>query len=508
MEEKPKEQLLREKLATELQKNLELIRVLYSLPQNQDLVLRPFLCAKTPCALCYLQGMASERLIDQFVLGPLQKATQPLGDEPLEALKSRLLTIGETEEDDALRALNQGLLDGKALLLAEGCGKGLLLAVQGYPQRSVGRTYSESVVLGPQEGFVENLRTNITLVRRIVRSEALIGEMMAVGTRLPTQVSLLYLDGVARPELVQEMKRRLLTVDSPFCPGTGELMQRIEDNPHSLLPQILETERPDRAARALCDGQIVLLVDGSPYALIAPVTVFHLLHAPDDTFMRWQYGSFVRIIRLIGLLLSLLLPGAYVALTLFHPHMIPMGLLTSIAETRADVPFPILVEILIMEGSFYLINEASTRIPSLIGPTIGIVGALILGQAAVSASIISPLLIIVVALTGLGNYAVPNYGMSIGLQIIRLAFIVAGALMGIYGIVLASSAALCYLAGMRSLGEPYLAPLAPWRPHNPDLLLRLPLWRQRRALFYAQRRQWVYPLPPRRRNPKHSSRSK
>lgn len=498
MEEKPTERLLRESLGGDLKKNLELIRSLYSIPRNQDPILRPFVCGQTACALCYLQGMASEQLIDQFILQPLQQTDRPLGESPLEEIKGRLLTVGEAEESDSLRELNQGMLDGKTLLLVEGCPQGLLLATQGYPQRSVERTCSESVVLGPQEGFVENLRTNITLVRRIVRSEALIGEMLTVGTRLPTHLSLLYLDGVARMELVEEMKRRLMAVDSPFCPGTGELMQRIEDNPHSLLPQILETERPDRAARALCDGQLVLLVDGSPYALIAPITVFHLLHAPDDTFMRWQYGSFVRIIRLIGLLLSLLLPGMYVALTLFHPHMIPMGLLTSIAETRADVPFPILVEVLIMEGSFYLINEASTRIPSLIGPTIGIVGALILGQAAVSASIISPILIIVVALTGLGNYAVPNYGMSIGLQIIRLAFIVAGALMGVYGLVLSSSAALCYLASMRSLGEPFLAPLAPWRPHNPDLLLRLPLWMQRRALFLARRAQWVYPAQPHR----------
>ena len=241
----------------------------------------------------------------------------------------------------------------------------------------------------------------------------------------------------------------------------------------------------------------MLLVDGSPYALIAPVTIFHLLHAPDDTFMRWQYGSFVRVIRFLGVILSLLLPGVYVALTLFHPHMIPMGLLTSIAETRADVPFPILVEILIMEGSFYLINEASTRIPNLIGPTIGIVGALILGQAAVAASIISPILIIVVALTGLGNYAAPNYGMGIGLQIIRLGFILAGALMGVYGIILTSSAALCYLASMRSLGQPYLAPIAPWRPHNPDVLVRLSLKRQTRALFYARPDQWIYREGPR-----------
>ena len=499
MGEKPKTELLRETLKGNLAQNLRLIEALYSLPLNRDVVTRPFQCANRSCALVYMQGMASEKMIDQFILEPLQRAREPLSGPALPEIRRRLTAVGESEESGLLREVNQGVLDGKALLLVDGCDQGLLLATQGYPQRGVERTYSESVVLGPQEGFVENLRTNITLVRRIVRSESLIGETLCVGTKLPTRVALMYLDGVARPELIAELKRRLLSLDVPLCPGTGELMQLIEDNPHALLPQILETERPDRTARALCDGQLALLVDGSPYALIAPITLFHLLHAPDDTFMRWQYGSFARVMRFFGVLISLLLPGAYVSLTLFHPHMIPMELLTSIAETRADVPFPILVEVLIMEGSFYLINEASTRIPSLIGPTIGIVGALILGQAAVSASIISPILIIVVALTGLGNYAVPNYGMGIGLQILRLAFILAGALMGVYGIILTSSAALCYLANMRSLGQPYLAPVAPWRPHNPDLLLRLPLWRQTRALFTARRGQWAFSQNPRQR---------
>lgn len=497
MGEKPKEKLLREPLGKSLAENIKKLEALYGLPRNRDVVTRTFVCGQAACAIVYLQGMASEKSIDQFILEPLQQAEGEMEGEPLEGIRARLVSVGEVEQCALLREISRGILDGRTLLLVDGCDQGLLLATQGYPHRSVERTHTESVVLGPQEGFVENLRTNITLIRRIVRSEALIGETLSLGTALPTQASLMYLDGVARSELVDELKRRIQAMDAPVCPGTGELMQRIEDNPHSLLPQILETERPDRAARALCDGQLVLLVDGSPYALIAPVTLFHLLHAPDDTFMRWQYGSFVRVIRFLGVILSLLLPGVYVALTLFHPHMIPMGLLTSIAETRADVPFPILVEILIMEGSFYLINEAGTRIPSLIGPTIGIVGALILGQAAVAASIISPILIIVVALTGLGNYAVPNYGMSIGLQILRLGFILAGALMGVYGIILTGSAALCYLAGMRSLGQPYLAPIAPWRPHNPDLMLRLPLGRQTRALFYARKDQWIFRRGPR-----------
>ena len=194
---------------------------------------------------------------------------------------------------------------------------------------------------------------------------------------------------------------------------------------------------------------------------------------------------------MLGALFSLLLPGAYIALTLYHPHLIPMALLTSIAETRAQVPFTALTEILLMEFSFYLINEASTRIPSQMGSVIGIVGGLILGQAAVSASIISPIVIIVVAITGLGNFVIPDYGFTIGLTILRIAIILASALLGLYGLALSMFALLCHLCSLRSLGAPFMAPVAPFRPHNPALLLRLPIWMQKRLLFFARRDSWM-----------------
>ena len=492
MTDKPRQALLLQSLQAPLEKNISLFQTLYSTEVNKDPLIRPFECGGVKCCLIYIQGMAGEQVIDQFVLQPLMRQDLTLSaGTAIDDMRRQLVTVGELEQSGQISELNRGVLDGKTLLLADGCNQGLLLETRRYAHRNVDRTNSESVVMGPQEGFVENLRTNTTLVRRIIRSESLISEMLTVGKQLPTRVCLMYLDGVARPEILAELKRRILSLDVDICPGTGQLMQLIEDNPYSLFPQMMETERPDRSAHALTDGQIIVLVDGSPYALIAPITLFHLMHASDDSFMRWQYGTFVRIIRFMGLLLSLLLPGAYVALTLFHPHMVPMDLLTSIAETRTDVPFPILVEVLIMEGSFYLINEAGTRIPSLIGPTIGIVGALILGQAAVAASIISPILIIVVAVTGLGSYTIPNYGMSVSTQILRLLFILAGALMGIYGIVLGTSVLLCYLCSMRSLGQPFMAPVAPWREHNPDLVARLPLWKQIHALFLAQEKNWL-----------------
>jgi len=364
------------------------------------------------------------------------------------------------------------------------------METRGYEKRSVDKTTSESVVYGPKEGFVESLRTNITLIRRIVQTENLVSDIFTVGTEMPTLVSLMYIKGVVNEKALEEVRRRVRSLNIPQCPGTGYLQQLIEDHPYSLMPQMLETERPDRAASCLSDGQIVIVVDGSPYALVAPVSFWHLIHASDDSFMRWQYGTFVRLIRMLGIALSLLVPGVYVALTLFHQHMIPMELLTSIIETRAKVPFPVVVEVLIMETAFFLLNEASTRVPSLIGSSVGLVGALILGQAAVAASIISPILIIVIALTGLGNYTVPDYGVGLGIQIARLSIVFAGAVLGFYGIVLAVGLMLTYLCSMTSFGEPYMAPVAPFRPHNGDIVMRAPLWRQVRPLYIGRRSTW------------------
>lgn len=376
-------------------------------------------------------------------------------------------------------------------LVIDGCKDGLLMETRGFEKRAVQRTISESVVAGSQEGFVESLRTNITLMRRYVQSPCLITEMTTVGTRVPLRIAILYMKGVTREDTLAEMRRRIKTITAAVVHGLGQLEQLIEDSPFALTPQMMLTERPDRAASCVLDGQIIVLADGAPYALVAPVTLFHLLHASDDTFMRWQYGSFLRMIRMLGILFSLILPGAYVALTLYHPHLIPMALLTSIAETRAQVPFSALTEVLLMEFSFYLINEASTRIPSQMGSVIGIVGGLILGQAAVSASIISPIVIIVVALTGLGNFVIPDYGFTVGTTILRIAIVLVSAMLGLYGLVLSVFLILCHLCSLRSLGAPFMAPVAPFRPHNPDILLRLPLWLQKKLLFLAKRRSWM-----------------
>ncbi len=500
MGEKPNIDLLRSEISDSLDQNIETVRKIMNIPPNKDVLLREFVTCGFRACLVYVEGMAGRTSIDQFILLPcMQAPTQQVEpQERADHLIKNVISIDDAQKVSFFRELTQLVLMGKTVMLVDGCAEAISMETRGYEKRSVGKTSNESVVYGPKEGFVESLRTNITLIRRIAQSEDLVSDIFTIGTQMPTIISVMYIKGVVNERALALIKNRIRSLNIPQCPGTGYLQQLIEDHPYSLMPQMLETERPDRAVSCLSDGQVIVVVDGSPYVLAAPVSFWHLLHASDDTFMRWQYGSFVRLIRMLGVMLSLLTPGVYVALTMFHQHMIPMGLLTSIIETRAKVPFPVVIEVLIMETAFFLLNEASTRVPSLIGSSVGLVGALILGQAAVSASIISPILIIVIALTGLGNYTLPDYGVGLGIQISRLAVVAAGALMGIYGIVLLVGLMLVYLCGMTSFGEPYMAPVAPYRVHNSDILIRAPLWKQIKPLYLSSPRTWNRKNPERR----------
>ena len=473
-------------LTRSLEGNIEVFQALLHADVNTDAQFRRFICHGRALCLIYIEGMADAKKIAGYVLRACAES-RGTNHEPLtvDALINGVLEIPQCGTESGIHKLLNAVVTGMSMLLIDGEDQAVLLETRGYPARAVGKTTNESVVIGAQEGFVESLRTNMTLLRRYLSSPDLVTESLTVGTQVPCQIVLAYLQNTAENSVVEEVRTRIMKIDMPVIQGLGAVQQLIEDQPNALLPQMLQTERPDRAVACLADGQVVILADNSPFALAAPVTLFHQLHASDDTFSRWQYGTFLRLIRVMGILISLFLPGLYLALADYHTHLLPLSLLGSISEARANVPFPILVEILIMEFSFYLINEAGTRMPQQIGSALGIVGALILGQAAVSASIISPILIIIVALTGLGNYAVPDYGFSIGLILYRLIIILASAALGLYGFCIALFCMVLGLCGMKSLGIPYLAPVAPFRSHNPDILLRLPIRLQRKRMFFA-----------------------
>ncbi len=494
MSEQPNQHLLNAELSASFDENLSSIRTILNVPVNKDVVLRPYGCTDFRLCAIYVEGMADDRKISEFILHACKESALKnvsAADSRVDRLINEYIEIAQCSRASQMKEIISAVIGGMTAIIVEDADEAILLETRGFAHRPVGKPSNEAVVIGSQEGFVESLRTNITLVRRYVQSPNLITERLTVGTKLPCNAALMYLKGVADDRIINEARRRLKCIRLPSVQGVGSIQQLIEDQPHALFPQMLQTERPDRAASCLKEGQFIILADNSPYALTAPITLFHLIHASDDTFMRWQYATFLRIIRIIGIVTSLLLPGFYVALTLHHTHLIPLSLLLSIAETRADVPFSILFEVLLMEFCFYLINEAGTRIPSQIGPTVSIVGALILGQAAVSASIISPILIILIALTGLGNYAVPNYGLNLALILYRQLVILASGLLGLYGLMASAVLISVHLSSVHSFGVPYLSPVAPHHPHNPDILLRLNIRRQKKPMFYAKRGSWM-----------------
>ena len=446
---------------------------------NPDMKVRHFCVFGREASLYYAEGLCSIDFLQHYVLTPLTALRDVSAPADLgEALRKAVYNADVQSAATIDEAVTQ-TLTGRAVVFVEGMTAALGFDVRMFVRRSISPPLTEQVVLGPHEGFNESLRDCITLIRRILPTPDLIGEMRTIGSRYPVGMCIMYLHGVADETTLSRVKARLDGIRTDHVLSIGALQQLMEDWPYALLPQCILTERHDRAASMLLEGQIVLLLDGSSQALVLPASIWHLLHTPDDTSARFQYGTFMRSIRLLGLLCALLLPGLFVAFVTFHPEALPVTLLTSILESQASVPFSIPVETAIMLVMFNLIGEAATRVPSVVGSTLGTVSGLILGSAAVDAHLVHPLLLIVVAVASLGSYAVPDYSLGIALRIGQLAMVAAGSIFGVYGMVLFIAACTVHLTSLTSLGSPFCAPISPKRARNPDGLIRGPIWTQR-----------------------------
>ena len=463
-----------------LEKNLKALQERLHLDVNDDVVLRRFDALGQDCALLYVEGLSDGEQMAQHILRPMMNSPLALaGRSAAEQVMQSVLTVPEVESGPEVSQALDDLLRGLCLVLIDSCDQALRIDLRSYARRSLSGPQNETVVVGPNDAFNETLRDNLTILHRRVPSPDFVCRLLKVGTETPCQVALCYLDGVCPVETVEELQRRLDGVRLDYFRSSGTREQLIEDNPYAPLPQMVGTERPDRAVSFLMEGQAVLLLDGSPRALALPVSLWHLFHAPDDSYMRWQYGTFMRLLRLFGALVTLLLPAVFVSLVVYHPITIPMTLLTSIMQSRTNVPINLFEETILMVVVFALINESAIRIPGMMGSSLGLVSTLILGTAAVDAGLVSPLLIIVVALSGLGSYAMPNYPLSFAFRMGQVVLLLAAGITGISGLCYAVVMLLCWVAAMESLGQPFLAPGSPRRTHNPDLLLRAPTFRQR-----------------------------
>ena len=379
---------------------------------------------------------------------------------------------------------------GDTAVFVEGFTKVIVIATRGFPNRGIQATETEVVVQGPREAFSEVMRFNTALVRRRIRNANLKVKQSKLGTKSLTDIALMYMEDIVRPEILQEVERRLKYVETEGVSDSGCLEQLIEENWLSPFPQMQLTERPDKAASSILEGRIAIIVDNSPFVILVPVTLNCLFQSSEDYYSRWQVMSITRFMRFVGAFLAVALPAAYVAVALYHPSMVPMLMLSRLAQASHAVPFPVVIEIFLLDAAFELLREASIRLRSASGGTIGIVGGLIIGQAAVEAGLVSPIVVIIVAMTSIATFAIPNISLIYSFRLVKYGLLIVAAAFGFLGLGLGLIFVLIHLAALQSFSFPYLMPFASSEINDyqelKDSLFRFPLRRLRKKPFFAR----------------------
>lgn len=471
-----------------------LLHIQTELGDSPDLLIRRIQIGgarRLEAAAVHLSGLADSASVNEFVLGSLLNHTEELfpgstaggADGPREQaslpqqILSRAMEIGDAELQEDWKEIMLAILSGDTAILLEGCRAAILCGTRGGEQRAVSEPSSQLVVRGPKDGFVESVATNISLIRRRIKSAKLRLEVMKIGSETHTHVALMYMEGIAGEDLIREARDRLNKIVINEILESGYIEELIQDKTFTPFPTIYNTERPDVAAGNLLEGRVVIIVDGTPFVLILPAVFTQFFQSAEDYSQRFDIAILMRLVRYLSFLVLILGPSVYLALTTYHYEMIPTTLLINLLSQRENVPFPAFVELLLMETAFEILREAGVRMPRAIGQTVSVVGALILGTAVVEAGIITPIMVIVVALTGIASFALPAYNMAIAGRIIRFAFLIMASIFGFYGITLGLILLVAHMSSLRSFGVPYLFPFVPLsiKGHK-DTLLRMPLW--------------------------------
>ncbi|WP_054972793.1 spore germination protein [Paenibacillus sp. A3] len=455
-----------------------------TLGRSDDVIIREFEIGfdePLKAAICFIEHLVNTDMINQHIVGNLLSIPDSFrlrpnesGDGRLTAIQNRILSLSQAAVIQTMNEAFDGILSGETVLFVDGYGSAISIASKEYESRSVEEPKTEAVTRGPREGFTEDLPVNISLIRRRIKNAKLIFENTKVGTQTRTTVCIAYIEGMAERQLVQEVKNRLNRIDAASVLDSGQVEQWIEDHPFSFLASIGNSEKPDIVAAKILEGRVAILCEGSPTALTLPHLFIENLQNSEDYYSRVLIATFSRLLRIFAFFVSTATPALYVALTTFHQEMIPTVLLVTMAASREGTPFPAFVETLLMGITFELLTEAGVRMPRPIGQTISIVGALVLGQAAVEAGIVSSPMIIVTALTGISSLIVPSLRSVTILFRIILIFL-AGSFGG-FGILIGFILMLAHMCSLRSFGVMYMAPIAPiiWADLK-DSLIRMPI---------------------------------
>ena len=517
-ETQPEDLLKKQNIYPSADVNLDYIKSRYNVLINSDIKIREFILnargKQFKAFIIYIDGLVDTSSINDFILNPLMiKSYSNQNDDPQvvsEAITNNisvrkvkrfnitdyiyecLLPQNSVKKVSNFDELVQNINSGNCALFVDTINFAFDIDIKKFAQRSISEPKNEPSVRGSQEAFVENLRTNTSLIRKNINNENLIIENITIGKTNKNNCAVCYIKDIANSSLVSEAKYRLNNLDVDYVLSSSELIQLICDDPETTLPEILTTERADKACSSLLQGRVVIIYNGSPYALILPVTLFDFFTSQEDINLNYHFSNLLKVLRAIAFFITLLLPGLYLAITIYHRELLPTELLYSIVASRVNVPFPIVVEILMMELSFELIREAGLRVPSPLGSTVGIVGALVLGEAAVSANIVSPILIIIVAITAISSFAIPDFSLGFHLRISRFAYTILGALCGFLGIGIGIFIHLITLCSLKSFGVPYLSPYMPKSNVRNNGYMLKPVWkREKRSDFLNTKRTTV-----------------
>ncbi|GAE29738.1 spore germination protein [Halalkalibacter hemicellulosilyticus] len=471
---------------------VDLERIKQEIGHNLDVHFREFKLGHTDirAAVIYVEGLSDKELIDKHIINSLMqgfsgeyKSAQYLeGDSvSIDFIKNHVLSISQIKEERLVKELLLEVLKGWTALLIDGSPEVLILGTSKKKSRTIEEPISEPLVRGPRVGFTEILSDNTALIRSHGKNEHLSLEQFLVGKRSKKDLVVAYFKDIADPKLVEEARKRIKKIDIDDVLESGYVEQLIEDNHLSPFPQVQSTERPDRVIAALLEGRVAILLDGTPFALIIPVTFSMMLQSPEDYFERWIPGTLIRLLRFVAAFIALIGPALYISFISFHPGLIPTKLATSIIGAREAVPYPSLIEALFMEVAIEILREAGLRLPKPIGPAIGIVGGLIIGEAAVQAGIISPVMVIIVAITAISSFAIPQYNAAITLRILRFVAMFCAAVYGLYGLVLFLLFLCSHLVKLKSFGVPYVSPAVPYQIKDwKDFIFRMPLHMMKR----------------------------
>lgn len=435
-----------------------------------------------PCRIIYFANMIDKQIVEENIMKKLTDSPSECSPDPRNIEYAQgVLGIGDDDTHEDMDKIENAILEGNAIIFIHGINKALTTRVIEPPSRGVSEPVSEKVVRGPREGFVELLPINLTLIRRKIKSANLKMELVKVGRETRTDTVICYMSNIADGKIVQEVRKRVNEIDIDSVLDSNYIAEYIQDDSLSLVPTIFRTEKPDVIAGKILEGRIAILVDGTPIALTVPSVFPEFMMTSEDYYESFILATVLRWLRYLALYMSITLPGVYVSLVTFHSELLPSQLMITVARSREKVPFNAFVEAFLMILTFTILQEADTRIPKTMGQAVSVVGALVLGEAAVSAGIVSPPMVIIAAFSGIASLAIPSPEMQFSLIYLRFIVLMASAIFGLFGVTCVLLAIFMYLVSLRSFGVPYMTPVSPIDSNDlKDVFIRAPLWKMRR----------------------------